>query len=241
MAPLVRTGGSRHTGLAAPPHRNIQLRKDILIKMGKYYTEKTSGRTSLNMVTNGFLITEEVADELKEAGFRTVQVSLDGASAESHEWIRNQPGSFERAKEALRILVDRGFYVGVACTPSKKNLNEIDEIIEIVEEIGVNEFRMQPLMRMGRAKGMSEFFLDDKEYSCSVYKTYTNIPNGTYKFSIWAKTNGKQDVLQLYAKNYGGSELDTTIETSDINWNIFSIDKIVVTNHTLEIGVYYVE
>ena len=83
-------------------------------------------------------------------------------------------------------------------------------------------------------------FWDDKEYSCSVYKTYTNIPNGTYKFSIWAKTNGKQDVLQLYAKNYGGSELDTTIETSDINWNIFSIDKIVVTNHTLEIGVYSV-
>ena len=25
-----------------------------------------------------------------------------------------------------------------------------------------------------------------------------------------------------------------------INWNIFSIDKIVVTNHTLEIGVYSV-
>ena len=43
-------------------------------------------------------------------------------------------------------------------------------------------------------------FWDDKEYSCSVYKTYTNIPNGTYKFSIWAKTNGKQDVLQLLCK-----------------------------------------
>ena len=26
MAPLVRTGGSRHTGLAAPPHRNIQVK-----------------------------------------------------------------------------------------------------------------------------------------------------------------------------------------------------------------------
>ena len=25
MAPLVRTGGSRHTGLAALPHRNIQM------------------------------------------------------------------------------------------------------------------------------------------------------------------------------------------------------------------------
>ena len=30
MAPLVRTGGSRHTGLAAPPHRNIQDVKRIV-------------------------------------------------------------------------------------------------------------------------------------------------------------------------------------------------------------------
>ena len=29
MAPLVRTGGSRHTGLAAPPHRNIQYQTSI--------------------------------------------------------------------------------------------------------------------------------------------------------------------------------------------------------------------
>ena len=32
MAPLVRTGGSRHTGLAAPPHRNIQVDEGILYK-----------------------------------------------------------------------------------------------------------------------------------------------------------------------------------------------------------------
>ena len=83
-------------------------------------------------------------------------------------------------------------------------------------------------------------FWDDEDYSCSIYKTFTNIPNGTYQFTIWAMTNGDQDILQLYAKNYGGSELNTTITTSDINWNIYSIDEIVVTNNTLEIGVYTV-
>lgn len=83
-------------------------------------------------------------------------------------------------------------------------------------------------------------FWDDKAYSCSVYKTFTNLPNGTYQFSVWAMTNGEQNVLQLYAKNYGGSELNTTITISDINWNIYSIDEIVVTNNTLEIGVYTV-
>ncbi len=81
-------------------------------------------------------------------------------------------------------------------------------------------------------------FWDDADYSCSVYKTFTNIPNGTYRFSVWAMTNGDQDVLRLYAKNYGGTELNTTIDTSDINWNIFEIEEIIVTNNTLEIGIY---
>ena len=50
MAPLVRTGGSRHTGLAAPPHRNIQVMQkkikishnlEILLPVYEYYTSKT--------------------------------------------------------------------------------------------------------------------------------------------------------------------------------------------------------
>ncbi len=83
-------------------------------------------------------------------------------------------------------------------------------------------------------------FWDDEAYSCSVYKTFTNLPNGTYQFSVWAMTNGKQDTLQLYAKNHGGEEVNTAITTSDINWNRFTLDNIVVTNNALEIGVYTV-
>ena len=33
MAPLVRTGGSRHTGLAALPHRNIQKQHNTVIQI----------------------------------------------------------------------------------------------------------------------------------------------------------------------------------------------------------------
>lgn len=81
-------------------------------------------------------------------------------------------------------------------------------------------------------------FWDDSDYSGSIYKTFTDLPNGTYQFSVWAMTNGNQDILQLYAKNYGGTELDTAITTSDINWNVFTIDEIEVTNNTCEIGIY---
>lgn len=140
------------------------LRKDIVIKMGKYYTEKTGGKTSLNMVTNGYLLTSDIAHELKEAGFSNIQISLDGAREETHEWIRNKKGSFQKAIEALKILVAEGFYVGVACVPNKKNINEIDELINLIEMIGVNEFRMQPIMKMGRAKNITEYFPSEEEY-----------------------------------------------------------------------------
>lgn len=140
------------------------LRKDLLLRIGEYYTNNARRETSLNLVTNGFLLNEEIADELKSAGYRTVQVSLDGACESTHDWIRNKKGAFKKAVNALNILVNKGFYVGVACTPNKENYNEIDDILKFADDIEVNEFRMQPLMKMGRAKNMQEYFLDDKEY-----------------------------------------------------------------------------
>lgn len=81
-------------------------------------------------------------------------------------------------------------------------------------------------------------FWHDSNYSCSIYRTFSGLENGTYTFSVWAMTNGDQDTLQLYAKNYGGPEVNTIITTSDTNWNIFTIDEIEVTNNRCEIGIY---
>ncbi len=66
----------------------------------------------------------------------------------------------------------------------------------------------------------------------------TNLPNGTYQFSVEAKSSGKQKTLQLYAKNYGGREVTKKIGVCDVNWNRFTLQNIKVTNHTCEIGIY---
>ena len=47
MAPLVRTGGSRHTGLAAPPHRNIQYLHHLLSVTGGYIHHKDTAQELL--------------------------------------------------------------------------------------------------------------------------------------------------------------------------------------------------
>ena len=45
VAPLVRTGGSRHTGLAAPPHRNIH---ELMDKAEKFYLYKSIASLKVN-------------------------------------------------------------------------------------------------------------------------------------------------------------------------------------------------
>lgn len=82
-------------------------------------------------------------------------------------------------------------------------------------------------------------FWKERAYSCSIYKTLY-VPNGKYRLTCFAMTNGKQKKLQLYAKNFGGAEKNTQITTSDVNWNMFTVDEIEVTNGRIEIGVYTV-
>ncbi|BDU83775.1 radical SAM protein [Clostridium perfringens] len=140
------------------------LKKDIVLDAAKLLKEKNSNKLSINMVSNGYMITENVALELKKAGIRLIQISLDGAKASTHDWLRNMNGSYEKAINAIKILVDKKFYVGVAFTPTKRNIHEIDDLINLCENLGVNELRVQPIMKLGRAKNIQDEFLEYIDY-----------------------------------------------------------------------------
>lgn len=125
---------------------------------------KINERMNINMVTNGYLMTPEMAHRLKEAGLSFIQISLDGATKESYEWLRNLEGAWEHAINAIKCLVAEGFQVGVAFTPTKRNVDEVEDAIALCSELGVSSFRVQPIMELGRAKGIIDLYLDRKEY-----------------------------------------------------------------------------
>ncbi len=126
------------------------LRFNLVCKVAKLLS---SHDIQASMVTNGFLMTEEKAVALLKAGISRIQISVDGATSTSHEHMRQMPNSFERALNALRLLNKVGFtQVGVAFTPTSFNSKEVIDAYKICEEIGISEFRIQPLMILGRGK-----------------------------------------------------------------------------------------
>lgn len=139
------------------------MRKELLYKIIRQYFE-SEPVNSCNMVSNGFFIDEKAARELKQAGINSVQISLDGATAKSHNWLRNNDEAFMRAIKAIQNLRSLDIPVSVACTPTKINITEIDELINLCLKYGVMMFRMQPIMNLGRGKNLKNLFLNNLEY-----------------------------------------------------------------------------
>ncbi|EHJ01789.1 Radical SAM domain protein [Clostridium sp. DL-VIII] len=136
------------------------LRKDIVYKVGKT-VKNYNDQINVALVSNGYLIDEEVAYNLAENGIKSVQISIDGANSEEHDWMRNMPGSYERAIQAVDNLVKNGINVETAFVPTEKNIKDLGNAIDNAYNLGISNFRIQPAMSLGRAKkNLNDYLLD---------------------------------------------------------------------------------
>src|SRR3954470_22609271 len=106
--------------------------------------------------TNGVLLSRGVARELVAAGAAHVHVSLDGATAATYEDVRHgtglapRPGQFERVVANLReLLTARGSQrrprVVLVFVAMRRNLGELEALVELAAELGVDEVWVQNL------------------------------------------------------------------------------------------------
>ncbi len=121
------------------------VRKDIYELIG-YAREKG---IYVALATNGTLISEEVAEKLKNAGVGYVQISIDGRK-ETHEGFRGIRGCYDRAVEGIKNCVKQGFFVNVSMTVTKYNYNDVSYVISLCEELGVDWFMHYNFIPTGR-------------------------------------------------------------------------------------------
>jgi radical SAM protein with 4Fe4S-binding SPASM domain len=103
----------------------------------------------VQLISNGTLITERVAQKIKDAGCDSVQISIDGLE-ETHDYQRQMTGCFAKSVKGIRTLVEKGVPVAVNTLVSQRNLSEIPHLLEKMVEWGVTQFRTSRLILMGR-------------------------------------------------------------------------------------------
>jgi radical SAM protein with 4Fe4S-binding SPASM domain len=135
------------------------VRPDIL-ELTRYAADKG---IYVAVATNGTLITKEKAKEMKKAGVEFVQISLDGANAESHDAFRGINGAFDKTVQGIKNCVDEKFFVEVSTTTTKYNYKEIPRIIEFSEKLGADWFMAFNFVPTGRGKDIVEMDLSPDE------------------------------------------------------------------------------
>ncbi len=134
------------------------LRKDIF-ELIRYVLR--DGKNQLIVLSNGTLLDKETVSGLKP--FRkknlNLQISIEGPNKETNDFIRGK-GSFERAVKGIKNLVKIGVAPIVTTTVTKKNLQEILQIPDLLHPLGVKNLHVLWLHNRGRAKDRADLLID---------------------------------------------------------------------------------
>ena len=134
------------------------LAKDLIFRMSKQMIETCSRHGSsykAYMISNGYLLTEEIVEKMKEAKITGVQITVDGPP-DIHNMRRKLKNSssptFEKIIDNIKLLRKHDISVGIRINIDKTNVERLEEVLDIFIEHGLKDCNVN----LGHVKAYTE-------------------------------------------------------------------------------------
>jgi len=141
------------------------LRDDLFELLG--YATELGVRFAVSPAASD-LLTYDALKRLKEAGAVAISLSLDGASEETHDSIRREPGTFRRTVQAARDAASLGLNAQVNTTVMRNNFEELPKIFRLITGLGVKTWEVFFLVKVGRGTGVDDLSPEECETVCNL-------------------------------------------------------------------------
>lgn len=137
------------------------LRNDFL----DIYTYAVKKGFLINILTNGTLITPEIADYLQKYPPFMIEITLNGITAQTYERITQVPGSFKRCMRGIHLILNRDLPLTIKSIGMSLNQDEILKIKQYAESLGKVKYRFDSILipKLDGSKGPCQFRLSSKE------------------------------------------------------------------------------
>lgn len=109
------------------------------------------------------LLTAERLVGLRRVGASAVSLSLDGATAATHDGFRGVPGVFDRTRETAVMVKDAGLRLQVNSTVTADNVSELPRLLDIVTEMEAGLWSVFFLVPTGRGVSLDMLPASDVE------------------------------------------------------------------------------
>lgn len=159
-----------------------------------------------NMITNGWLMSEEIADRAVNAGINTIAISVDGLE-ETHDFIRKKD-SFKRIMHAFDILKTKKINYSAITTINNRNIKELPQLRDILIEKGVMGWQLQLGLPMGNMAKNSDLVAQPHHMNDVIEFSYNTMKEG-YNIDVQlADCIGYYNLkeIEVRKKSLGGEE-----------------------------------
>ncbi|MFK8214287.1 TIGR04053 family radical SAM/SPASM domain-containing protein [Haloferax volcanii] len=97
-------------------------------------------------------LTPETVADLADAGVRRMALSLDGATAASHDAFRGEDGSFDQTVAAARAAREAGLPLQINTTVCAETVDELPALCDLVADLGAVLWSVFFLVPVGRGR-----------------------------------------------------------------------------------------
>ncbi|MBN3942055.1 MAG: nif11-class peptide radical SAM maturase 3 [Nostoc sp.] len=134
------------------------------------------------MTTGGYGISLETAQKMKEAGIRTVSVSIDGLEA-THDRLRGKKGSWKYAFKTMSHLREVGISFGCNTQINRLSAPEFPCIYECIRDAGAHAWQVQLTVPMGNAADNADILLQPHEL-LDIYPMLARVARRAYQEGV---------------------------------------------------------
>ena len=153
------------------------------------YLDHQKAVKELAVITNASILDRNVADRLANIKkLDEVKISLEGATESSNDAIRGK-GAFKKALAALKLLKPhKNIEKTIMFTMLRRNLSEVNRLLELAEENGANGVILERFIPWGRGQAIKAEVLSREEWSGAVNRLlqFLEIPFSKEIFSYKA-------------------------------------------------------
>ena len=140
------------------------------------------------------LATAEAFERVRDAGIGALGISLDGADAATHDAFRGWEGSFERTLAMLADARRLGIGVQVNTTITRRNVEQVDAIAELLARQGIAMWSVFFLVPVGR--GLEEERIRPEEYETVFERLYQHSRRQPYAVKTTEAPHYRRFVMQ---------------------------------------------
>jgi heme b synthase len=116
------------------------------------------------MAPCGKLLTEDSCTKLMASGIKRISLSIDGATAQSHDSFRRVSGAFDSVMEGVRAAKSAGLEFQINTTVTKLNIGDLPAIFDMAIALGAVSFHPFLLVPTGRGKELADQEIPPQEY-----------------------------------------------------------------------------